>query len=350
MSIEKFLHFFIPNNVLIIEIIFVLVIVGVIFVAVRTFLGKDEEKSTSNLAGIEESLKKVLEQSAQMPHTLSGASTFNLNSPEVAAAGVTAGLPPSAGEAPPGTPEEQVLTLLGKVQNLERELKEKEQAITATQTTAAAGGAPASGGISTEEKRKLEDRIRELEGRLAEYEIIEEDIADLSHYKEENKILSDQLAQLRAQLEEASKVKPAPAIVDKKRPEPVAAPEEDPVMNDFSEAVKNQDMGVDESDVTRAVPESAVAQVVPEVVSEPVVAAAPEPAASEDPLSGSINMDRMLEETQDLGDGGSEEANALDQSMDESKLLAEAAELETGTEKQDAELMNQFENFVEKKG
>ena len=39
----------------------------------------------------------------------------------------------------------------------------------------------------------LQDKIKDLEARLAEYEIIEDDIADLSMFKEENLRLKDEL-------------------------------------------------------------------------------------------------------------------------------------------------------------
>ena len=43
----------------------------------------------------------------------------------------------------------------------------------------------------------LQKKLVDLEARLAEYEIIEDDIADLSHFKEENMRLRDELAALR---------------------------------------------------------------------------------------------------------------------------------------------------------
>ena len=45
---------------------------------------------------------------------------------------------------------------------------------------------------------KLSSRIKELEAKLAEYEILEDDIADLSLYKEENARLRSELEKLKA--------------------------------------------------------------------------------------------------------------------------------------------------------
>ncbi len=60
---------------------------------------------------------------------------------------------------------------------------------------------PKSGG--GEETASLQTKIKELSSKLAEYEIIEDDIADLSIYKEENKKLKDEVERLRAAVETA---------------------------------------------------------------------------------------------------------------------------------------------------
>lgn len=362
MNVEKFLQFYIPNLTLIIEILFAVVILSILAIAVLTFLRKDE-KEGGDYSQIEKSLKKILEQTKFGGGGASTSATADGSAGAASDGGVPnadggapadPNAPAGAAAVPEGTPEEQVLALLGKVQNLEKQLKEKEAAMGAGATAGAEGVAGAEGeaaaaggkaAVSGEDKAKLEARIKELEGRLAEYEIIEEDIADLSHYKEENKMLSDQLAQMRVQLAEAAAAEPAPSEATPPL-EVVAEPAPAPEAAAPTPALAAK---VEESDVVRSLPEepAATAPVVAEVVPTEAEAAA-------DPMGGDMNFDRMLEEAQGLESAPAEEgANALDQQMDESKLIAEAAELEAATpqdEKKDAELMNQFENFVEKKG
>ncbi|MCJ8277757.1 MAG: hypothetical protein HRT44_14130, partial [Bdellovibrionales bacterium] len=79
-------------------------------------------------------------------------------------------------------------------------------------------------------EHKTGSKIDELEARLLEYEIIEDDIADLSLYKAENEKLKTELASLRGGGAPEPAPTPAPA------PEPVAeepvveaAPEPEPV-------------------------------------------------------------------------------------------------------------------------
>jgi len=52
--------------------------------------------------------------------------------------------------------------------------------------------------LAEKERSDYEAKIKELESRLAEYEIISEDIADLSFFKEENVRLTKELESLRS--------------------------------------------------------------------------------------------------------------------------------------------------------
>jgi hypothetical protein len=76
-----------------------------------------------------------------------------------------------------------------KVQALETQLKAKEEEL----NKAKSGG----GKLPVEAEMLLNGRIKELEARLAEYELLEDDIADLSLYKEENARLRTELDRLK---------------------------------------------------------------------------------------------------------------------------------------------------------
>ena len=80
-----------------------------------------------------------------------------------------------------------------EVEKLKTELKEKEKAIEDLKKIAPVNAASGP----SDESKKLEEKIKELEGRLQEYEIISEDIADLSFYKEENNRLQKELGEAK---------------------------------------------------------------------------------------------------------------------------------------------------------
>ena len=83
-----------------------------------------------------------------------------------------------------------------RVGELEKEVLQKDQTIADLnkQLTQSSGG---STGISSVEDNELMSRVAELEARLQEYEIIEDDIADLSLYKNENSKLKEELDRLK---------------------------------------------------------------------------------------------------------------------------------------------------------
>ncbi|CAN5620614.1 hypothetical protein BH10BDE1_BH10BDE1_09220 [soil metagenome] len=88
-------------------------------------------------------------------------------------------------------------------------------------TQAEANVAAGAGGVDSSEDLAAQlEKVKELQAKLSEYEIIEDDIADLSIFKEENKKLKDEIEQLRAatqtaqvqvQTAQASVVDPTPS-------------------------------------------------------------------------------------------------------------------------------------------
>ena len=86
-----------------------------------------------------------------------------------------------------GAHQDQINLLVQQVSGLETELKEKQKALDEIMS------------ISPDEPQAapLKMRIKELEEKLSEYAVIEEDIADLSRYRQENE-------SLRARITEAT--------------------------------------------------------------------------------------------------------------------------------------------------
>jgi len=77
----------------------------------------------------------------------------------------------------------------------------------------------------TSEIANLNGKVEELQARLAEYEIIEDDIADLSMFKDENRKLKDEVESLKAKLVEAeTKTAEAPAAAAPAEPAPSLTP------------------------------------------------------------------------------------------------------------------------------
>ena len=90
--------------------------------------------------------------------------------------------------ATPGANTQESQALLSELQHLQKELEEKNQKIQELNQK--------STNFSIEEHNALKSRLQELEAKLAEYEIIAEDIADLSRYREENRYLKKKIEEL----------------------------------------------------------------------------------------------------------------------------------------------------------
>lgn len=208
VNVEHFLSFWSRYNTLIIEVLIGLILLTVVYLAFRLFFGGDEQAASAGGVGalptaeLEKTLQKILENQGQ--------------------GGVGGGVPPE------------------ELEKLKAQIAEKEKQLQELQATAGApGAAPAENGAADAliaEKKALEDKVKDLEARLAEYEIISEDIADLSFYKEENSKLQKELEAAKAGGGAASvetmaaapapaEPEPAPAV----SPEPVAAPAADPL-------------------------------------------------------------------------------------------------------------------------
>lgn len=196
MTIEKFLSFWDQHNVRIIESLVGLIVLLVLLQAYRIFFGKksaDEHDLVSSggldAAQLEKTLQKILD--AQSTHARAKGDEVGAHHDD------DAPVSPATAEVAAVNSEE--------VAQLKQALAERQSAIEALQaqvkaaaTEAPIAEAPAAPGLSDDEKKALDDKIRDLEARLAEYEIISEDIADLSKFKDENEKLRAELKALTA--------------------------------------------------------------------------------------------------------------------------------------------------------
>lgn len=129
------------------------------------------------------------------------------------------------------TLESKLTEQTSSIQNLsdekERLMKELEEARSAV--AAGSGGAGSSGGGDNDELLK---KLRELEARLAEYAVIEDDLANLKRLQQENAALKAQLQSASQGIAAAPMQAPQPVAI----PQPVAAPAPTPPVD--QEALK----------------------------------------------------------------------------------------------------------------
>ena len=367
MSLDKIIAYIVLHSELLIEVSIALVAVTSLYLAARAFLRNDSAEeghasSSSDLSQIEATLKKIVEQGG-----ISKGSDV-----DYAAAGLT--------------PEQvaQATELKHEVEKLKAELTHRTTQLEELKAKEAAGGDQASG--PSEDLTKLEARIKELESKLSEYEIISEDIADLSFYKEENQKLQKELEALKnaapvapVAAAPAPVAQPEAEIVGRSKVEVAAEPEpvvpapaaeespsfvDDDIMAEFAKAVEQQvaTKPTPRVPVAKAPVEEATPAPEPAVIPEAAVEAAPESApevaveaAAEVPVEaedtsglGEMNLDKIVEEAQiiEANPITNVDSNVLEESLNEDKLLAEADQFNVSAE--DTQAMGQFEEFVKK--
>lgn len=386
MNLEHFLDLFFRSNIILVEVLFGLVLAGIIFLTIRTFTRPETETSGSNLKGLEDGIKKILDN-------------YSVGKPMVAT---------SAREGDAGSPieleemstqiERLKIQLIQKSEEVEQ-LKAQVSAVGAN-SGASAGSlaavvsvAPATASpvtASSGDTSVLEEKIKDLEARLSEYSIIEDDIADLSFYKEETLRLQDEVKTLKEKLlkyesgatEEShslssdekskfseagsnSKIEESSAqlgesnLNDQKTSESVPMAEvtesktenvndavDDDIMAEFERAVAEQKaVSSSEKMATSLPPPEAPNKEVNKGEDSEKVAENSETSSTDDATAGGINLDKMLSEVGSLSEQESTEVtNVLEQALDTDKLLEEA----TGMDKIDTNALDEFDQFLKK--
>lgn len=218
---DQFLDFWSAHNITIIEGLIALVLVLAAITSYRLIFSQDGDSAdaggVANSAELEKTLQKILEGQKGAPAGTAGAA--------------------SSGDA-----EDLKLQLRARDNELEDLRNQLASAQAQVPPIPAEGEAPVAGAsavggaaasITNEERSNLENKIHDLEARLAEYEIISEDIADLSRYKEENAKLNEELSRLGGAASAASTPAPAAAapapeapaaVVTAPVPEPAPTP------------------------------------------------------------------------------------------------------------------------------
>jgi phage gp46-like protein len=328
VTIDQILHFFSQHNVAIIEGLVAAIILLGLFVGYRGFFGKKDAESSLggglDTAQLEKTLQKILDSQGHAPKSGDDA--------------LAAAFKDGAAGHPESPEEVQQLKVslnenIKELEVIRAELQIAEKKVAELQSNPAAGGGEAQAAAPAVDTSELDNKIKDLEARLAEYEIISEDIADLSRYKEENEQLKTEITGLK-QAPAAAPVAAAPA------PTPVApVAEAAPAPAPTPEPVVAVEPAVTEADVDAALAAAQAEAATPaaEPTSE-VAATEAAPAESE-----SIIDDELMREFAAAVEG--QKNKDLDSVADKAGK-GEAAE---GKSAEDSQLMDEFENFVNKK-
>jgi hypothetical protein len=260
VTIEHFLLFWNRHNMSIIEGLVAIIILLSLYMGYRTFFAKGEaaeSESSLDTAKLEQTLEKILQSQAS-------AGGGNARPIVVNAASADATIP---GTVYTVAEVDNIVANLAESDKLVAELKAQLEEAQLAVSAAGAGGGGA--GVSGQEKEVFESKIRDLETRLGEYEIISEDIADLARFREENDKLRDENEKLKSEIGllrstgAGAAAPPAPAPAQpaaappppQEPPPPAAAPEppppaaepldtssliDDDLMAEFAAAVENQ--------------------------------------------------------------------------------------------------------------
>lgn len=297
VNVEQFLSFWSRHNTHIIEVLIGLILLTVVYLAFRLFFGGEASEAASvgalGTADLEKTLQRILENQS-----------------------VSA---PAAGGS------EEIEKLKAQIAEKEKALEELKQAAPAD------GGAPAADSGAADalnaEKKKLEEKVKDLEARLAEYEIISEDIADLSFYKEENGKLQKELESLKAGAP-AAPAAAAPTPIAASEPAPAPVPEADPLAAMAAAA--------------EAAPVTATGLAEPTPAAEEPLVATAEPAPAKDPL------DELLAQARQEPPAPTEPMAAEAAPAKKTETAAAPAAESEEPVPDDGKLMNQFADFVKK--
>ncbi len=375
MDLDTLIPLWMKHNATIIEALIGTSLLVTAFLSIRSFMEAKSGPSAGvgspsagapsiDLAQLEKSLKQIIEKAGQIP--------------SIAAA--TSG---TAAHASGGNSEDgaklllEITTLKSELQNRQRQIEDLKSA---PPPTAAVTTAPSV--VSSEEKAALNNQVQELQAKLAEYEIISEDIADLSFYKEQNLKLQKELESFKGGAPagvSVSPISPPPASV-----QPTTPRAEPAIVGKAlaSEVVK--EIIPESPSVAPSIPEApAVIAAAAEPAIEPAPTLAAEPApvgldtgaavntSVDDDLMaefaaavekqkaesaqsgganlGQLDMDKMINEAVNIQTNlpDIDATKALGTELDENKLMKEADALNF-ISGEDKNLMGQFENFVKK--
>lgn len=222
---------------------------------------------------------------------------------------------------------------------MQKELKRLQGQVEDLEAKRAEAVKAASTGASTEDLGKsaeLEEEVKLLKAKLKEYEIVEEDIADLSMYKDKVEQLEQELAQIKASSSYLAE-EPAGSSQSTETQEPLT----DDTLDEFQRALDEQLAQSKKTTAPQAIEEPAPVLTPANLLAQIPGAVAEEAAVEADSLSADLDFDQMMKEAQDLEvpDEELSAESAIGTELDTDKLMSEAATIDAG----DVSLMDDFE-------
>ncbi len=343
MNAQEVLHFIIAHSETLIGVTIGLALLTVIFILVIP--SREAKHSEVDLSGIEDTLKRVIERIPQQQPAPKAMKASAIQDEEDVGGGPPAAVAPQAAEAAP-----VIVVDHAAIDKLKLEMSERERQIKMLEDELNLAKQAAAKKPAATESHADDDalaKIQELQSKLSEYAIIEEELADISKFKEENAKMKAEIEKLKAGAPavEAPVAAPVPAPEVKAEPPPVVvsqeemkAPPPSPVETPVAAAPKIEEPLApanpeNEDQVVREFKEVVDKQAAPKIpvasgmTAEPAAPSAPL-AATESPLDGSLDTSKMLQEIEKLGDDGDGDANdPMAGLLDTEKLMAEVREL-----------------------
>jgi hypothetical protein len=340
MTLDHFLDWFIGHNVVLIEVLLGAILIGVTFVLFRSVVAGKEDINGPSLKDIEKTLRQVLDSTEVKPSVEVENAAAMIKDSDAPAAPVAAASPEALAAA--AAQAADLEKLKNEVALRDKTLSDLQKAL----EEAKKAPIPTGPVIDT---KPLEDKIKELQARLGEYEIIEDDIANLSTYKQDNQKLKAELDALRAKLvsnvvetgTSSDNVKRFAALVGTEAPPATPPPREGapPSMPAAAQSPAAKPAAAPASPPAPAaalIPEPTLAPTpsAPIVAAAAVAVAAPVAAAATGPVVvaseastpsesvfGAVDTDKLLAETANLPEAAPEASGAEEDSG--SKLISE---------------------------
>ncbi len=368
---QSFITFFLDNNVAIIQIGFAIIFVLVVFVILRSFK-EDKEASTPAARSISERRKELesTEEKVTAPppekeepeeetnplDDLDSLDDLMGATPEISQEEIDQTLSEVTDEAPsdsvPPPPDFEAAaagaqSAASEVQarqndELAKALKEKEKVIADLRVEIETLQKKDNGNVGDAEA--LKEKVAELSDKLAEYEIIEDDIANLSFYKSENIKLKNELEKLRGANASLAEAESEAENASSAKAE-AAQTEEQDVLAEFQEAVKQKE----------ALEQNVIET---EEVKKPTAMDAPTDADLLNEFESAVEAE-IADKPQD-GKGENKDENKDEKKeepkVDSEKLVEEAEQLaateapkvESDGKDNSEKLIEEFENFLNK--
>lgn len=159
---------------------------GGAYIIYQAFFASEKGGTFEDTKNIEELLKKVLAQANNI-----GADKISVSSSNRDEGLNTVGDDLETKSGKDKSSPEKSTEKIAEIGDLKQQLKVKEREIETLKKDIEKK-------VDSKPSQELLDKIKDLEARLAEYEIIEDDIADLSKYKDENANLKEELEKLKS--------------------------------------------------------------------------------------------------------------------------------------------------------